>query len=162
MSMSIRVLLVLLVATCAALAQTGAPAEGLAGVKTKAEIDALVAKLRGGELKGAQALFERQDGPYRIYTSFIDKRKGAADIHATDDEIFVIMSGSAQLTLGGDITDKKSTAPNEYRGTAIGGGTTRPVAAGDIVSAPRGTPHQMDAGDGHILYVVIKVFGGQK
>ncbi len=159
MRMTIRALAVLLVAACAALAQTGVPADRLAGVKTRAEIDALVARLRSGELQGAQTLFERDNGPYRIYTSYINARKGAADIHVADDEIFVIVSGSAQFTLGGDIADKTLARENEYRGTVIAGGVTRPVAAGDIASAPRGTPHQMDPGSGHVLYIVIKVIG---
>ena len=157
--------------TCAAVlsvvgfaqAQTSSPsprlADSLAGWAPRAELDAVVAKLRSGELKGPQTLFERPDGPYRVYTSFIDGRKGAADIHAADDEVYVVLSGSARSTLGGDITDKKRTAPNEYRGTQISGGVSRTVGVGDIISAPRGTAHQMDATGGHILYVVIKVMG---
>ena len=140
-------------------AQAPAPADPLSGWASKADLDALVAKLRGGDLKGPQTLFERPNGPYRVYTSFIDRRKGAADIHAADDEIFFVLSGSARSTLGGEIADKKATGPHEYRGTEIRGGITRTVGAGDIVSAPRGTPHQMDASDGHVLYVVIKVLG---
>jgi mannose-6-phosphate isomerase-like protein (cupin superfamily) len=159
MSMSRRALAILLLVTGAALAQTGAPATSLGGVKTKAEIDALVARIRSGELQGPQTLFERENGPYRIYTSYIDARKGAADIHVADDEIFLIVSGSAQFTLGGDLVDKKLARENEYRGTVIAGGVTRPVATGDIASAPRGTPHQMDPGSGHVLYIVIKVIG---
>jgi mannose-6-phosphate isomerase-like protein (cupin superfamily) len=138
----------------------GSP-DDLAGVKTKAEIEALVAKLRAGELKGAQPLFEKEDGPYRIYTSYIENRKGAADIHGLDNEIFLIMSGSAEVTLGGDVTDKKSTAENEFRGTTITGGTTRTVGAGDIISIPRGIAHQMNPGNGHVLYIVIKMSGGR-
>ena len=128
-------------------------------IKTRAEIDALVKGLREGTLKGPQALFEREGGPHRIYTSFIDRRKGAADIHATDDEIFLVMSGAADCTLGGDIEDQTLARPNEYRGTRIVGGVTRRVGPGDVVSAPRGTPHQMDPGQGHIVYLVIKVAG---
>jgi mannose-6-phosphate isomerase-like protein (cupin superfamily) len=140
-------------------AQEG-PAGPLSGWKSKAELDALVAKLRSGELKGPQTIFERPDGPYRVYTSFIDRRKGAADIHEVDDELYIVLSGSARSTLGGEITDKKLTAPHEYRGTSIAGGTTRTVGVGDIISAPRGTPHQFDATDGHVLYVVVKIMGG--
>jgi mannose-6-phosphate isomerase-like protein (cupin superfamily) len=139
-------------------AQAPAP-DPLTGWATKSALDALVAKLRSGDLKGPQTLFERPNGPYKVYTSFIDRRKGTADIHEVDDELFVVLSGSARSTLGGVIADKKLTAPHEYRGTQITGGNSRTVAAGDIISAPRGTPHQMDAGDGHILYVVIKIFG---
>ena len=144
---------------CFARAQSQAPADPLTGWAQKAELDALVAKLRSGELKGPQTLFERPNGPYRVYTSFIDRRKGVADIHEVDDELYIVLSGSARSTLGGEITDKKLTAPREYRGTEIRGGITRTVGAGDIISAPRGTAHQMDASDGHILYVVIKVMG---
>jgi len=138
----------------------GSP-DDLAGVKTKAEIDTLVAKLRAGELKGAQTLFEKEGGPYRIYTSYIENRKGAADIHGLDDEIFLIVSGSAEVTLGGDVPDKKSTVENEFRGTSITDGATRTVGAGDIISIPRGTAHQMNPGDGHVLYIVIKMSGGR-
>lgn len=140
-------------------AQTKPSADGLRGIKTKAELEALVSKLRSGQLKGPQTLFEGDHGPYRIYTSYIDNRKGVADIHAVDDEVFVVLSGSAQCTLGGDVADKKLIQANEYRGAQIIGGVTRPVAAGDIVSAPRGTAHQMDPGAGHVLYVVIKMIG---
>lgn len=144
------------------LAMTAQPAgeeDPLRGFKHRAEIDALVRGLRDGTRKGPQTLFAREGGPYRVYTSFIDRRKGAADIHATDDEIFVVLSGEAACTLGGDIEDKTLARPHEYRGTRIVGGTTRPVGPGDIISAPRGTAHQMDPGAGHVLYIVIKVAG---
>lgn len=150
-------LVAILGATAGLPAQTNPGTEGLRGVKSKAELEALVSKLRSGQLKGPQTLFEGDKGPYRIYTSYIDNRKGVADIHALDDEVFVVLSGSAQCTLGGDIADKKLIQENEYRGTQIVGGVTRPVAAGDIVSAPHGTAHQMDPGAGHVLYVVIKM-----
>jgi mannose-6-phosphate isomerase-like protein (cupin superfamily) len=131
----------------------------LRGIKDRSEIDALVRGLRDGTSKGPQNLFVRDGGPYRIYTSYIDRRKGAADIHVTDDEVFLVVSGEALCTLGGDIEDKTLARPNEYRGTRIAGGTTRRVGPGDIVSAPRGTPHQMDPGEGHIVYLVIKIAG---
>ena len=46
---------------------------------------------------------------------------------------------------------------HDFHGNTIVGGTTKTVAEGDIVSAPHGTAHQMDPGDGHILYIVIKI-----
>ena len=140
-------------------AQAPVHSDPLTGWVQKAELDGLMAKLRGGDLKGSQTLFERPNGPYRVYTSFIDQRKGAADVHEVDDELFFVLSGSARSTLGGQITDGKAIASQEYRGTQISGGITRTVAEGDIVSVPRGTPHQMDATGGHILYVVVKIMG---
>ena len=151
----------LLSATTPLSGQTGRGAEGLSGIKSKAELEKIVAGLRSGELKDAQALFDAApQGPYRIYTSYISARKGRADIHPQDDEIFVVLSGSARCTIGGDIPDKRLEG-HDYHGTSVSGGVTREVGVGDIVSAPRGTAHQMDPGSGHILYVVIKVFGRQ-
>jgi mannose-6-phosphate isomerase-like protein (cupin superfamily) len=138
--------------------QSDAAAPGLRGVRTKAEIDAIVAGLRSGALKGPQALFREPDGAYRVYTSYIDHRKGVADIHINDDEVFVILSGLATCTLGGDIQNKTiGSDDHDFHGNTIVGGTTKTVAEGDIVSAPHGTAHQMDPGDGHILYIVIKI-----
>jgi mannose-6-phosphate isomerase-like protein (cupin superfamily) len=131
----------------------------LRGIRNRQEIEALVDGLRSGRLKGPQALFDREGGPHLVYTSYIENRKGAADIHVADDEIFVVISGTAACTLGGDIADKTLVRPNEYRGTRIAGGVTKQVGPGDFISAPRGTPHQMDPGTGHILYIVIKVIG---
>ena len=65
------------------------------------------------------------------------------------------------LTLGGDITDKALKSENEYRGSIIKGGTTRSVSAGDIISIPSNTAHQMNPGTGHVLYIVVKITGAQ-
>lgn len=151
--------LAIVVCGLALLGQPNTSLDKLAGIKTKADMDALVAKIRRSELKGPQALFEREKGQYRIYTSYIENRKGAADIHNTDDEVFLILSGSAEVTLGGDVMDKKVTGENEFRGTLIIGGTTASVGVGDIISIPRGTAHQMNPGTGHVLYLVIKIIG---
>lgn len=134
----------------------------LAGVKKKADIDAIVAKLQQGELTGAQSLFSEEGSPYRVYTSYINNRRGAADLHVLDHEVFLVLSGDAEVTLGGEISDKKNKTEYEIRGTTIVGGTTSRVAAGDIISIPSGTPHQMNPGTGHILYLVIKIFGPRK
>jgi len=152
-------LIVILALGATVIIQASGEADKLAGVMKKADIDSLIGKLRSGELQGAQSLFEGEDGPYRVYTSYIENRKGAADIHALDSEIFLIMSGSAEFTLGGEVTDKEAKSENEYRGTTISGGTTYSVAAGDIISIPKGTAHQMNPGEGHILYIVIKIKG---
>ncbi len=84
-------------------------------------------------------------------------RKGAADLHGLDGEIFLVLSGAAQVALGGDITDGRAMAANETRGTTIASGKTWSVGAGDLISIPRGVAHQMDPGRGRVLYVVIKI-----
>ncbi len=148
------------IAASAGLLARAAANPGLRGIKSKSEIDGLVAGLRAGKLKGPQPLFQEERGTYRVYTSFIDRRKGVADIHVDDDEVFLILSGSARCTLGGDIVNKtRGGDDNDYHGSEIVGGETRTIGAGDVISAPRGTAHQMDPGTGHVLYIVIKIKG---
>ncbi len=83
---------------------------------------------------------------------------GIAELHEKVDDIFVIESGEGTLVTGGTITERKTTAPGEVRGTTIEGGTKHKVAAGDFVHIPANTPHQMllEAGK-QITYAVVKV-----
>jgi mannose-6-phosphate isomerase-like protein (cupin superfamily) len=82
----------------------------------------------------------------------------AAELHETQADVFVVESGEGTLVVGGKMTDEKTTAPHEMRGTAITGGMERKVATGDVVSIPAKLPHQMkvDAGKS-IAYLVVKV-----
>jgi hypothetical protein len=75
----------------------------------------------------------------------------------------VVLSGAAQLTLGGELEGKffAKGDKNQPRGAGIKGGTTRRVAQGDLASIPQGTPHHVDPGDGYIVYMVIKIHGKQ-
>lgn len=104
------------------------------------------------------------DGRYSIDSSYFHaKHKAEAQAHTEIDEIFVVLSGAAQVTLGGDLTDKffQRGDKTQLRGTGIKGGTVRRVAQGDLVSIPRGTPHHVDPGEGYIVYMVIKIHGKQ-
>ena len=161
MTMTIcRLLLVgmALTATAMVSAQDGPP-----GVKTKAELEQLAAGLRSGELSGDHVLFNGGDR-YTIDTSsFSANKKAKPQAHMDTDEVFLVLSGSAQLTLGGELEGKTFAKgdKNQLRGTAIKGGTVRRVSEGDLVSIPQGTPHHVDPGDGHIVYAVIKIHGKQ-
>jgi mannose-6-phosphate isomerase-like protein (cupin superfamily) len=83
---------------------------------------------------------------------------GQAEFHAVQADIFVVESGEASLTVGGALVDGKDTGPNEMLGTSIKGGVESKLSAGDIVTIPAKTPHQLklDAGK-KFDYFVIKV-----
>jgi mannose-6-phosphate isomerase-like protein (cupin superfamily) len=56
------------------------------------------------------------------------------------------------------VVDGKTTAPNEIRGASISGGTEIKLSAGDIVTIPAKTPHQMKVDPGkQVTYFVAKV-----
>ena len=58
----------------------------------------------------------------------------------------------------GELVDGKTTRPGELLGTSIKGGVTKPIAPGDILHIPAGTPHQMILKPGaQITYFVVKV-----
>ena len=83
---------------------------------------------------------------------------GEAEYHATQADVFFVQSGEGTLVYGGAMVDGKTTAPNEMRGPAIGGGMEKKIGAGDVVTIPAKMPHQVkvDAGK-EITYFVVKI-----
>jgi len=83
---------------------------------------------------------------------------GGAEIHKKWTDVFVIQSGAATLIVGGTIPDMKENRPGEFGGKAIEGGVEKTLGAGDIITIPAGTPHQLKLTQGQeIAMVVIKI-----
>lgn len=99
-------------------------------------------------------------GSYANYTFNVAHREatGEAEYHATQADVFMVQSGEATLTVGGEVVDSKTTAPNEIRGPSIKGGVEKKLAAGDVVTIPAKVPHQLklDAGK-EFTYFYVKV-----
>jgi hypothetical protein len=120
--------------------------------------DADVALLDHDQVKAAFAkgmpLVEA--GDYKIHAS---RREGPgmAEIHTRDTDIAYVLQGSATLVTGGTAVNVKAIGPEEFRGTAIQGGETRPLTAGDVVVIPNGVPHWFRQVKAPFLYYVVKV-----
>lgn len=157
-----------LLTACPAIAQTPAPAtktpftavENLTPEKavrhvTGQELEAIMKK---GMTPGAfysQVMLSKHDG-YQIINTIRDK-DGQAEIHADWNDNLFVQEGEASFVTGGTAVDAKLTAPGEQRGTAIKGGTTRPMKPGDYFFVPAGTPHQMKVGAGQrIRFIAFK------
>ena len=82
---------------------------------------------------------------------------GEAELHATDADIFHVLEGTATFVTGGTIAGARDTAAGETRGTGIEGGTTRQLAAGDVITIPAGVPHWFKVVNGRFRYFVVKV-----
>ena len=83
---------------------------------------------------------------------------GQAEFHANQADIFVVQSGEASLTVGGALVEGKNTSPTEMLGTSITGGVESKLSAGDIVTIPAKTPHQLKLDPGkEFTYFVVKV-----
>jgi mannose-6-phosphate isomerase-like protein (cupin superfamily) len=99
-------------------------------------------------------------GNYANYTFNVAHREGTgeAEYHATQADVFFVQSGEATLVVGGELVDGKTTAPNEMRAASIKGGVEKKLAAGDVVTIPVKTAHQLklDAGK-QFTYFYVKV-----
>lgn len=83
---------------------------------------------------------------------------GVAELHETESDLMVIVSGKGELIIGGSMPSAKTTAENELRGPSIEGGDRQKLSPGDIIHVPPKTPHQvlLDPGT-QITYFVLKV-----
>jgi mannose-6-phosphate isomerase-like protein (cupin superfamily) len=95
-------------------------------------------------------------GDYKIHAS---RREGPgiAEIHTRDTDIAYVLEGSATLVTGGTVVGEKSIGPEELRGSAVRGGKTRQLEAGDVVIIPNGVPHWFRDVKAPFLYYVVKV-----
>jgi mannose-6-phosphate isomerase-like protein (cupin superfamily) len=125
---------------------------------------------KASELKGFAKTLEAKLGDQHVasqqlaangnYSFMVAHRNGPAEaeFHATQADIFVVQSGEGTLTYGGSLVDGKTTAPNEMRAPSIKNGLETKIAAGDIVTIPAKTPHQLNVTPGkEITYFVVKV-----
>jgi len=108
---------------------------------------------RAGFAKGTPLI---ETASYKVHAS---RREGpgTAEVHARDIDIFYVLEGSATLVTGGRPVEAKTTAPDEVRGSSIEGGTTRPVAKGDVIIIHNGVPHWFKEVRGPFLYYTVKV-----
>jgi putative autoinducer-2 (AI-2) aldolase len=80
------------------------------------------------------------------------------NIFQAPNPVAMIQAGEATLHVGGEIVDAKTTAPGEVRGSAIKGGKTMTLKAGDTVNIPPLTPHHVTIAAGKsVTYMIVKV-----
>ena len=87
-----------------------------------------------------------------------DAASGVAEVHDATDDIFLIMEGTATLTLGGKLDSPKQTQPGEWRAEGITGGRDFQLRKGDIIVVPRGTPHRRVTPGQEVTLMIIKAF----
>ena len=73
------------------------------------------------------------------------------------NDIYVVESGHAKITVGGQVTGNRETLPTEWLGGDISGGTDYSLAPGDVLFIPAGAPHKvLVSPKGSITYVLVK------
>ena len=90
-----------------------------------------------------------------------DAKKDAtqAEVHDASDDVFYVLEGSAELTLGGTLESPREVNPGEWRAEKIVGGQTFTIKKGDLIVVPRGTPHHRINTKGKTFsLILIKIF----
>jgi len=79
---------------------------------------------------------------------------GEAEIHQTQVDLITVVSGSGTLVVGGTAVDAHQTAAGELRGKSITGGSSHPMAPGDVFHIPANVAHQMLVPKSLVIQVV--------
>jgi mannose-6-phosphate isomerase-like protein (cupin superfamily) len=92
---------------------------------------------------------------------------GVVAVHFKVTEIYHVTDGAATLVTGGTMLNAKTRPADSTAvkledgpgasGTAIQGGVTRRIKAGDVVVIPAGVPHWFSDIEGSITYIVVRV-----
>jgi mannose-6-phosphate isomerase-like protein (cupin superfamily) len=81
-----------------------------------------------------------------------------SEIHQKVADFIFVHEGQGAILIGGKLLGGQQTAADEIRGDAIDGGTRYPIAAGDSIYIPAGTPHQFFVESGkHFFITIVKV-----
>jgi mannose-6-phosphate isomerase-like protein (cupin superfamily) len=155
--LSILVLFAFVLSTDAQTRQPSSPAKPFI-VKTKQSLDELEKSL-----SVANKVEDLTGGPgtqLRVAIQHDKLRENAdAEVHDDSDDVYYVVEGSAQLTLGGTLDSPREATPGEWKGKKINGGTTFEISKGDLIIVPRGTPHQRISIKGkEFSMILIKVF----
>lgn len=80
-----------------------------------------------------------------------------AEVHDAEADIYIVISGEADLHLGGALVDPTSPEPGQHRANSLVGAACHRLHAGDVVIIPEGTPHMLDLRAGQMTYMVVKI-----
>lgn len=95
-------------------------------------------------------------GPYRAVLEY--RQAGApAAVHKTQAEIFHVVSGAGQMVTGGTLDAARAVDAANESGPSISGGSSRRVAAGDMIVVPAGVAHWIPSVEGRLVLISTKV-----
>lgn len=87
------------------------------------------------------------------------KSSGGAELHKNWADLYYVLDGEVTIRYGDRLEGGKEGADGEVRGGEIVGNVTRQkLAAGDVASAPAGTPHFWEVEPGKsVTYLTVKL-----
>jgi mannose-6-phosphate isomerase-like protein (cupin superfamily) len=137
-------------------AQTAAPA--MKTFASAADIQALVAKAMAEHKPGVPTVPENilSLAPYNVNLEY-RTAVGPSAVHVHEAELFYVLEGTGTIVTGGKLVNETRTDAENFNGTGIEGGTSRPVAKGDVIIVPENTPHWYSAINGTLILMSFHV-----
>ncbi|RVU03205.1 hypothetical protein EOE18_16860 [Novosphingobium umbonatum] len=136
-----------------------APREYTSAKDIAARIAAADAAVAAGRPYDGEPLLFQQG--HRVTMEYRNVPQGGINVHLEDAEMFVIISGTGAMTVGGHLIDPVAQKDNPYEGPTISsrkveGARTYEVGPGDMIMIPANTPHTVSRVDGKlVLYSMI-------
>ena len=127
-------------------------------VKTKQSVADLEKSLNGDNK--VEDLIGGEGMQLRVAVQHDEKKDtSTAESHDASDDVYYVLEGSAELTLGGQLENPKEVSPGEWRSEKIVGGQTFTIKKGDLIVVPRGTPHsRINTKGKKFSLILIKIF----
>ena len=80
---------------------------------------------------------------------------GQPELHVKANDFFVILSGTGEIEVDGNVTGERTVAPGEKRGETLAGGAVYRVAGGDVLFVPANHWLQVLIAKGDVLRAII-------
>jgi mannose-6-phosphate isomerase-like protein (cupin superfamily) len=123
---------------------------------SSSQVQALVAKARATVKPGQTNLVQPIIG-VAPFAANLEYRTGPAGggTHEKEDELFYVVDGSGTFVTGGRLVPAPGPNPANpaVPNTTIEGGQAKPIAKGDLMIVPHGTPHQVTAVNGELILI---------
>lgn len=123
-----------------------------------ADVKAMIARAKV-ERKPDQPNFSQPIVSLAPYNANLEYRVGGlnapASTHDKDAELFYVVEGAGTVVTGGTLQNERRSNADNSSGTAIEGGQSRKIAAGDWVLVPEKTPHWFTQIDGTLVLMSI-------
>ena len=124
---------------------------------SSAEVQQLIAKAKTDRKGDAPTTIEPILA-FGTYHANLEYRPiaGPAALHDTENEVMVVIEGSATITMGGQMVNPTRPNPTNQSAASISGGSDTAIGKGDFIMVPHGTPHQITAvKDGPLVLMTL-------
>jgi mannose-6-phosphate isomerase-like protein (cupin superfamily) len=100
---------------------------------------------------------EYYDPPKMTRISKMESRWDDGEMHEDKTQIYIVISGTGSIVLGGHAEKQHSSSPGQFNGGPIVGGTSYKVKAGDWALIPPRTWHQAQPDPGGLVYALVHI-----